>query len=229
MPDLLHFRWHYPWLLMFYVLWSSAASAQRAKLSPEVLDSLQAVLHEVYNDDQDIRMFLHFASRHNVAIDADRRQGLVDSIGYYDSLNLIKVKKLLTVYGWLSEQQVGYKANIALFSVIQHAPYAEQKAFATVMDKAVKDGALKPSHYALYHDRMLLQSGQKQRYGSQIGFDHETGRSYVMPLEDPDGVDKRRKAVGLGPLSYYVKQWGFTWDPDEYKKKEYPNLLKDRK
>lgn len=41
---------------------------------------------------------------------------------------------------------------------------------------------------------------------------------FVLPLEDPDNVDKRRAEVGLGPLADYVKQWNIVWDVEEYKK-----------
>lgn len=38
-----------------------------------------------------------------------------------DTANLVKVKKMLDRYGWLSKEVVGEKANSALFLVIQHA------------------------------------------------------------------------------------------------------------
>lgn len=35
-------------------------------------------------------------------------------------------------------------------------------------------------------------------------------------LEDPRNVDKRRAAVGLGPLADYLKRWNIVWDAEEY-------------
>jgi hypothetical protein len=46
----------------------------------------------------------------------------------------------------------------------------------------------------------------------------ETKENYVLPLEDPDNVDKRRESVGLGKLQDYVNYWGMIWNVEEYKK-----------
>jgi len=40
-----------------------------------------------------------------------------------DSINLAKVKAILEKYGWLGPQDIGRKANLALFLVIQHADH----------------------------------------------------------------------------------------------------------
>jgi hypothetical protein len=63
---------------------------------------------------------------------------------------------------------------------------------------------------------VALGEGRKQIYGSQIGM-HEN-RYYILPLEDPDNVDKRRAEAGLGQISDYVKGWDITWDIEKYKK-----------
>jgi hypothetical protein len=43
---------------------------------------------------------------------------------------------------------------------------------------------------------------------------------YVLPLEDPDNVDKRRQSVGLPPMAEYVQYFGLTWNVEEYKKQQ---------
>ncbi len=99
-----------------------------------------------------------------------------------------------------------YKANITIFSVIPHAPFKTQKRPSHEVEKALKEDRLKPSHYALFKDRVLLREGKKQVYGSQTSYDHEAREHFVAPLEDPDHVDERRKSMGLGPLVDYVKR-----------------------
>ena len=86
------------------------------------------------------------------------------------------------------------------------------------MREAVKNKNANSSSLALLEDRVALREGRKQMYGSQIGYDDKTNKSYVLPLEDPDNVDKRRAEVGLGLLSDYVKRWDIIWDVEEYKK-----------
>jgi hypothetical protein len=51
----------------------------------------------------------------------------------------------------------------------------------------------------------------------------ETSPYYVLPLEDPDNVDKRRAEVGLQPLAEYVAYWQIKWDVEQYKK-DFPKI-----
>ena len=80
------------------------------------------------------------------------------------------------------------------------------------MREAVKKGNARSSSLALLEDRVSLRKGGKQIYGSQIGRDQGTGDHYVLPLEDPENVDKRRAEVGLGPIANYISNWNITWD-----------------
>ncbi len=54
---------------------------------------------------------------------------------------------------------------------------------------------------------MQVLSGRPQRYGTQIQVDAE-GRNVLCDLDDPDKVDERRRALGLGPLADYLESFG---------------------
>lgn len=178
---------------------------------------LQKELIEIYNEDQIIR-HLYF--------DAQKKYGYqgkeVDSLGKImmlkDSLNLIKVVKILDEKGWVGSNKVGGQANATLFLVIQHAYIKTQQKYLPMMKEAVKNGAADSSSLALLEDRVALREGRKQIYGSQVGTNPTTKKQYVLPLEDPDNVDKRRAEVGLGTLTEYVQNWNITWDVEQYKK-----------
>jgi hypothetical protein len=139
-------------------------------------------------------------------------------INYTDSLNLIKVTAILDKYGWVGEEIVGSEGNKAIFLVIQHANIAVQQKYLPMMREAVKNKKAKGSDLALLEDRVALREGKKQLYGSQIGVNPATNEHYVLPLEDPDNVDKRREEVGLPPLSTYLEYWNTKWDVEQYKK-----------
>lgn len=136
-----------------------------------------------------------------------------------DSINLIKVQNILDTRGWLGEDIIGSRGNQTLFLVIQHADLDTQEKYLPMMRDAVRKGNAKSNHLALLEDRVALRKGGRQIYGSQIGRDKETGEDYVLPLIDPDNVDKRRAEVGLGTIQDYIQNWGMTWDVEEYKKK----------
>lgn len=142
-----------------------------------------------------------------------------------DSINLIKVKKILDEKGWVGKDKVGAQANSALFLVIQHSDLETQKKYLPMMKEAVTKGNASPGSLALLIDRIEIREGRKQIYGSQIGINQSNNTYYILPLTDPDNVDKRRTEVGLDPISNYVKNWNLVWDVEKYKK-ELPELEK---
>lgn len=185
---------------------------------------LRAELLEIFQNDQGIRHeYLEAANDHGY--DHPSVDSLAKIMLNHDSINLIKVTRILDERGWVGPGIVGGQANAALFLVIQHAPLEAQKKYLPMMREAVKNGDARVSSLALLEDRIALREGRKQIYGSQIGRNPETGEHYVSPLKDPDNVDKRRAEVGLGPIAEYVKRWGITWDVEEYKK-QLPELEK---
>ncbi|QWT86779.1 MULTISPECIES: DUF6624 domain-containing protein [unclassified Chryseobacterium] len=142
-----------------------------------------------------------------------------------DSINLIKVKKILDEKGWVGKDKVGAQANSALFLVIQHSDLETQKKYLPMMKEAVTKGNASPGSLALLIDRIEIREGRKQIYGSQIGINQSNNTYYILPLTDPDNVDKRRTEVGLDPISNYVKNWNLVWDVEKYKR-ELPELEK---
>lgn len=151
--------------------------------------------------------------------ESDEMKALFNIIKEKDSINLIKVRKILDERGWLGPDIIGNQGNLTLFLVIQHADIETQEKYLPMMREAVKKGNTTAANLALLEDRVALRKGEKQIYGSQVGRNQETGEYYVSPLIDPDNVDKRRKEVGLGTMQEYISNWGMTWDVEEYKRK----------
>ena len=178
---------------------------------------LQAKLLTIFQDDQPIRLQYISAQK-----EFGRQSKQVDSLGrimmHKDSANLIKVTEILDKYGWVGADKVGVQANQTLFLVIQHSDLKTQQKYLPMMKEAVKIGNANGSALALMEDRVALGEGKRQIYGSQIGYDNEKSKSYILPLDDPDNVDKRRAEVGLGLLADYVKRWEIIWNVEEYKK-----------
>jgi len=188
---------------------------------------LQAKLLAIYDEDQPIRQQYISAQK-----EFGYQSKQVDSLGkvmmYKDSINLIKVTEILDNYGWVGADKVGEQANLTLFLVIQHSDLKTQQKYLPMMREAVKNKKAKGSALALLEDRVALGEGKRQIYGSQIGLDNETNKSFVLPLDDPDNVDKRRAEVGLGLLADYVKRWDIIWNVEEYKK-QLPELEEKHK
>ncbi|NQY31422.1 MAG: hypothetical protein HRT69_18395 [Flavobacteriaceae bacterium] len=184
----------------------------------EFLDKpLIAILDTIYHSDQSSREELDKISQIY-----DRKSKEIEvqweKIHKIDSINLIKTKKILDERGWLGTEIIGNQGNITLFLIIQHSELETQEKYLPILREAVKKGKAKASHLALLDDRVSLSKRNKQIYGSQVGQDKKTGSPYVLPLIDPDNVDKRRADVGLGDMQSYLANYDMIWDLEEYKK-----------
>ena len=178
---------------------------------------LKAILDSVYIKDQKCREHI-YEMINKYGYNSKEVETQNQMIIKTDSINLIRVKEILDKYGWLGSDVVGNQGNLALFLVIQHSDLKTQEKYLPLMREAVKKGNAIPNNLALLEDRVLIGQGKRQKYGSQIGQDSETGKYYILPLDDPDNVDKRRQEVGLEKLQDYVSQWDIKWNVEEYKK-----------
>ena len=185
---------------------------------------LQKELLEIYTEDQGIRGdFMKIYKDPN----SDKKK--IDSIGKLmrkkDSINLIKVIKILSEKGWVGKDVVGVQANQTLFLVIQHSDLKYQQKYLPMMREAVKKGNANPGNLAYLEDRVALREGRRQIYGSQSSKNKTTNKLYISPMIDPDNVDKRRAEVGLGTMAEYAAKMNIEWNLEAYKK-ELPEIEK---
>ena len=189
----------------------------RRKTAPGLNFSIVEILDTVYYNDQRFRWEINEIEK-KYGWGSDEMKILIRNTLLYDSLNQVIVTDIINKYGWLGTDDIGIEGNATLFLVIQHANIKTQVEYLPMMRDAVNKGNARAASLALLEDRVALRQGGKQIYGSQISRDDKTGKYYVMSLEDPDNVDKRRQQVGLGPIKDYVSEWGIIWDVEEYKK-----------
>ncbi|MFD2543731.1 DUF6624 domain-containing protein [Lacinutrix gracilariae] len=176
---------------------------------------LVAILDTIYREDQTYRRQIGKIEK-KYGRESDEMKKHWELINEKDSINLIKIVKILDERGWLGANVIGNSGNSTLFLVIQHSPLEVQEKYLPMMREAVKIGNANSSSLALLEDRVSLRKGGKQIYGSQVGRDKETGEYYVLPLENPEKVNERRTQVGLGPIEDYISNWGMTWDVEKH-------------
>ena len=179
---------------------------------------LVAILDSVYKEDQSYRHQIDEIEE-KYGRDSEEMKAHWKLINEKDSINLIKIEKILDERGWLGANIIGEQGNSTLFLVIQHSGIETQLKYLPMMREAVKEGNARGRSLALLEDRVALRQGERQIYGSQIGRDQKTEEYFVAPLIDPENVDKRRAEVGLGTLAEYVNYWGMTWDIEKHKER----------
>jgi hypothetical protein len=85
-----------------------------------------------------------------------------------------------------------------------------------MLEEAFKQGEAQPLRYAKMRDRLLVEEGKKQLYGTQWKF--ENSERVPQPIEQPEYVDKRRAEIGLGPLNIYLKKrFNIDWYVEQKK------------
>ncbi len=178
---------------------------------------LVVLLDTIYQEDQKYRMQIGDIEKKH-GWDSPQMKDHWKIINEKDSINLIKIQKILDERGWLGADVIGRQGNSTLFLVIQHSDLIVQEKYLPMMREAVAKKKADASSLALLEDRVALRQGKKQIYGSQVGRKPNGGEHYVLPLEDPDNVDKRRESVGLGTLQSYINNWNVKWDVEAYKK-----------
>jgi uncharacterized protein DUF6624 len=116
-------------------------------------------------------------------------------INKFDSTSLSFVTSTIDTYGWLGKSKIGEMANQGIFITIQHADLSTMEVYFPLLEISAKSGESPLSDMAKMKDRILVDRGKKQIYGTQsILVD---GKLELRPIEDKKNVNKRRRKVGL--------------------------------
>ncbi|MCP3058380.1 hypothetical protein LXT21_06330 [Myxococcus sp. K38C18041901] len=167
------------------------AAKQLAAADPALRDELLARM-EV---DQQVRMTL---MRSNFQDEAAKKK-----LEEVDASNTAWLKDVIAKKGWPGQALVGKKASFAAWLLVQHADkdVAFQEQVLPMLEQAVARGEGSKQNLAYLTDRVLVNTGKPQRYGTQM--EEVNGQMEPRNLEDPANVDARRAAVGLGTMAEY--------------------------
>lgn len=173
---------------------------------PVATDSLKTLLITVGETDQALRKeFAETLKKYKP--DAPEMKTIWKYQSTIDAENQKLVAEFLEKYGWPKISDYGDEPSQVVFLVIQHADLTYQKRYFELARTAAESGDLEKSAFALLQDRVLINEGKKQIYGSQVNIDR-MGKPSFYPIEDEENVDKRRAEVGLEPLAEYGKRFG---------------------
>ena len=106
--------------------------------------------------------------------------------------------------GWFLKSVYGEQASKAAFLIIQHSDVENWRRFVPILEPLVARGEVEGQSYGLMYDRLAVNEGRPQRYGTQMAC---KGGKWVIDrenLEDPENADARRAAMGFhGTLAEY--------------------------
>ena len=142
---------------------------------------------------------------------------LLQEMNKIDAINTARLTVIIKQHGWPGPKLIGRDGTDAFFLLAQHANPAFQKKVLPLVQNAYRHGILTGQNYALFTDRVLVESGKPQIYGTAAKpFDQWNGREPVFqPIEDEANLEKRRAAVGLMPMSEYREFMKHLYFPQE--------------
>ena len=121
-----------------------------------------------------------------------------------DARHTKRLEEIFVMHGLPDTGMVGEEGLKAFLIMLQHAPDDTLRIkVESSITRAFKRKEVKPQDYANYIDRLRLHQGKLQIYGS--GFETKDGKLVLSPTVDLKNLEKRRKKIGLPPMSEYVK------------------------
>ena len=121
-----------------------------------------------------------------------------------DKPNTKRLNEIFNENGFPSPSTVGKDGVQAFVLLMQHSGDVElRKRSEAGMKRAFEDKVLSVAEYTGFVDRLLVDQGKPQIYGSNFG--SKDGKLVMSPVEDPKNLDKRRKSIGLPPIAEYMK------------------------
>ena len=149
--------------------------------------------------------------------DVQTRRRLVESgelfAGYAPDMERVHLENaraldaILDRLGWPGADLVGAEAAEAAWLIAQHAiswPAFQRRCLA-LLAAAVDEGRAPRRHLAYLTDRVRCNERRPQVYGTIHDWD-AAGELSPWPVEDPEGIDERRRAAELPPLADVTRE-----------------------
>jgi hypothetical protein len=130
-----------------------------------------------------------------------------------DAENLPWLRQVITEHGWPGRSLAGPDGAHAAWLLAQHADAdpAFQRQCLDLLAVAAAAGEATGAELAYLTDRVALAEDRPQEYGTQAAA--RDGRWAPSRLRDPDTVDERRAAAGLGPIAAYLDRIAADYGP----------------
>lgn len=125
-----------------------------------------------------------------------RALGMVSEV---DRENQAALLNMAPAGRWFTIEEYGEEASRAAFLIVQHGDEELRRRFVPLLEPLVGTGQIDDANYALMYDRLAIEDGRPQRYGSQ--FLCRGTESELALLENPEGVDRRRAAMGMNSMA----------------------------
>jgi hypothetical protein len=117
----------------------------------------------------------------------------------------VRLEEIFGKVGFPGYDLVGKEGSHNFWLMVQHSDndLQFQSRVLAKLENEVKNRNADGRDLGLLTDRVKINSGEKQIFGTQVRY-NALGQAYPKPLYDSINVDKRREEVGLDPLLQYL-------------------------
>jgi hypothetical protein len=201
-------------------------------------ENLKKELDGIYKSDQILREYIDSETTES------RKLQILNETGYSkddfangnvykilnarDSINLVRIEGIIAKYGYPGKTLVGEPTNEAAWYVIQHSKKIAD--YFQIIQEAGSSNEIPFVKVAMMQDRLLMQQGKEQLYGTQVSGNYiinaTTGKKEfwycVWPILNPNGVNEMRNDAGFSTtVEEYAKSFGLiykSYSLEEFKK-----------
>jgi uncharacterized protein YcfL len=117
-----------------------------------------------------------------------------------------RLKELFDVHGFVGFDLAGEEGSQNFWLMVQHSdhnPEFQQEVLEKMKIDVENNNAI-PSNYGLLVDRVNLNTGKPQVYGTQVDYNFELAQAFSKNLADSTTVNERRTSLGMEPLEDYL-------------------------
>lgn len=134
-----------------------------------------------------------------------------------DSVNLARMEVIFAKYGYPGKDLVGPFLSYTGYLVLQHADHnpSVQESYFEFLKTAAENHQAPKSSVAYLNDRIKVNKGECQDFGTQMGYSEEKSSYFIRPINDIENLDKRRQEYHIMPISEYLENWGLTLSKDD--------------
>ncbi len=208
---------NYLWLALSFLLFMAFSCKSKQPLTDEKRTALQTHLLEMVTIDQ---IAAKVKTGKYSAYTNEEWDAFKDSVFQH---NQKIIEDYFRRFGYLGYQQVGKESSNHFWLMVQHSDHdpAFQRRVLRAMKKQVQKKNANPENYAYLFDRVQVNAGKKQLFGTQLTYlVKTTGRAIPkIGLIDSANVDRLRKEHLLPPLKEYLNamtELHFQMNKDNY-------------
>ncbi len=165
------------------------------------------LLDSIKTEDQKWRNYMTRFTNKQLQNDTLSKETISRNISLTDSSNYFILRDIFTKYNFPNYDMVGQEGSNNFWLLVQHQDKHPTFQDSVLVKMKIEVDAQKAStgNYAYLVDRVKVNTGQKQVYGTQMELNNEQTSYVPKSVIDPDKLNERRASVGLDTIENYIE------------------------